>query len=243
MKKEPPAGYIFLCSDATEQECLDKNLFGGQNKYEGRVRGLMKGNALFLYNYQSKKLHGIFIAESEVLNEIIPAAWGGVYPVQVKVRRTEIHAPISREDLGKDVLKFDMRGRPSSRLDSSTVKNLEKIFRQKKRVKTYADDTPFFTNDGHKVKSKAELAIDNWLFANRIAHGYDVAIPGSAKRCDFKVLLKDGDVYIEYWGLNDKTYLRNKNEKLKLYNKGNLKLLELTSKDNLVEVLEKKLKH
>ena len=32
-------------------------------------------------------------------------------------------------------------------------------------------------NDGHVVKSKSELAIDNYLFGEKIAHSYEAAIP------------------------------------------------------------------
>lgn len=239
--KQPSAGYIFLCSDQTEQECLEKSLFGGQEKYQGRVKGLQPGHTLFLYNYKSKKLHGVFKALTEVKKDIIPGAWKGEFPWQVKVERIDVVKALSREDIPREILKFDIRHRPSSRLDQAQVDALLKLFKNKKRAKTYADDLPYTTEDGHKVRSMAEQRIDNWLYKNRIAHGYETQV--GAKQCDFQIPLADGtSVYIEYWGLNDKKYLKDKEAKIKLYKEKRLSLIELTPLDKDIElVLEKKL--
>jgi len=239
--KEASAGFVFLCSDITEAECLKRSLFGGKEKYVNRVRGLEKGHKLFLYNYNTKKLHGVFEATTGMQENIVKNAWNGEFPWQIKVKRVTENKPVSREDIGK-TLKFDMMGRPSARLSVEIVNDLEKLFKSKKRIRTYADETQYFTDDGHKVRSKAEQIIDNWLYKNRISHGYEASIP-NAKRCDFEIQTSDGKIYIEYWGMNDTSYIKNKKAKLEIYKKNNLKLVSLYPKDlrHIENILSKEL--
>src|SRR5258708_7490148 len=90
--------YIFLCSDSTEDECLRLNLFGGTSQYSSKVKNLRVGDTLFLYNYKSKRLHGEFTAESEVGLDLIRDAWGGDFPLQVRVKRTHNYRPIHKVD-------------------------------------------------------------------------------------------------------------------------------------------------
>jgi len=243
MKGELITGYVFLCSDMTQQECFDRLLFGGGEKYANRVRGVQKGHKLFLYNYNSKKLYGIFEAASDPQTNIDPAAWKGEYPWQIRVKSLKDLKPISREDI-KDILGFDRAGRPTARLDVSKVEALELLFNGEKRAQTYADDIQHITEDGHRVRSRPEQIIDNWLYKNRIAHGYETPIRDT-KRCDFEVPTEDGSIYIEYWGLNDEAYLKNKDEKLAIYKKHHLALVSLEQDDlkNLDQILGEKFKN
>jgi len=98
------------------------------------------------------------------------------------------------------------------------------------------------TDDGHKVRSKAEQIIDNWLYRNGIVHAYERRVPiEEALYCDFFIPI--GKVWIEYWGLEDKKYLKRKELKKQLYKKHDRKLIELTDKDigNLDDILPMKL--
>jgi hypothetical protein len=99
------------------------------------------------------------------------------------------------------------------------------------------------TADGHYVRSRAEMLIDNWLYMSEIVHAYERKLPIEEDLyCDF--YLPVGKVYIEYWGLeNDERYMDRKREKLKLYNKYGFKLIELEDADiqNLDDILPKKL--
>ncbi|WP_114765111.1 glycerol kinase [Vibrio rhodolitus] len=55
------------------------------------------------------------------------------------------------------------------------------------------------TLDGHYVRSRAELIIDNWLYMNGIVHAYDRALPIEQEQLsDF--YLPTGKVYLQYWG-------------------------------------------
>lgn len=236
-------GFVFLCNDITEPECLKRLLLGGKEKYANRVNGLQIGDRLVLYNYDSKKLHGIFEAVTEVTENIEADAWNGEFPVQVKMKVARKCKPLSRDDIVadgylKENIKFDRNGRPTTRLSADTVAYLEKVFTSTKRVRVYEDGHRLRTKDGHYVRSKPEQKIDDWLYKHRIVHAYESDIPG-AKRCDFEIPTIDGPIYIEYWGLTDAKYLKDKKHKQEIYHKHNLKLIELEPNDlkNLDRIL------
>jgi len=93
--------------------------------------------------------------------------------------------------------------------------------------------------DGHFVRSKAEMLIDNWLYMAEVNHAYERKLPIEEDiYCDFYI--PSGKVYIEYWGYeNDSKYLHRKNEKIDIYKKYEFNLIELTESD--VQNLDDKL--
>ena len=95
------------------------------------------------------------------------------------------------------------------------------------------------TTDGHFVRAKAEMLIDNWLYMAEIVHAYERKLPIEEEMyCDFYI--PTGKVYIEFWGYdNDAKYQARKQEKLAIYQKYNFNLIELTDKDvlNLDDIL------
>ena len=118
----------------------------------------------------------------------------------------------------------------------SDVETEDKNFRDKFPAK-------YRTEDGHWVRSKAELIIDNWLYRGRIVHAYERRVPIEEKLlCDFFIPI--GKVWIEYWGLEDEKYLKRKKLKKELYRKYDKNLIELTDKDieKLDDILPLKLR-
>jgi hypothetical protein len=96
--------------------------------------------------------------------------------------------------------------------------------------------------DGHLVKSKAELIIDNGLYDYKIVHAYERKLTvEEGLYCDFYI--PTNNVYIEYWGLEEEKYLSRKKRKLEIYSKYDLKLIQLYDKDvtNLDDILPAKL--
>ena len=93
--------------------------------------------------------------------------------------------------------------------------------------------------DGHLVRSKAEMLIDNWLYMAEIVHAYERKLPIEEDvYCDFYI--PTGKVYIEYWGYeNDQKSLARKKQKIELYQKYGFNLIELEDKDvqNLDDIL------
>lgn len=92
--------------------------------------------------------------------------------------------------------------------------------------------------DGHFVRSKAEMLIDNWLYMAGIVHAYERKLPIEEEAyCDF--YQPQGKVYIEYWGLEETKYQQRKAEKQAIYTKYNFSLIELTERKvkNLDDIL------
>jgi hypothetical protein len=100
-------------------------------------------------------------------------------------------------------------------------KNRSKIKKKKVTLSKYR------CLDDHLVRSKGELIIDNYLYFLGISHIYEkiVLLRGNKVKCDW--FLPKYDIYIEYWGYSGKKYLKRKEEKLKLYCKGKLKLISI----------------
>lgn len=97
--------------------------------------------------------------------------------------------------------------------------------------------------DGHYVRSRAEMLIDNWLYMSEIVHAYERKLPIEEDvYCDF--YLPVGKVYIEFWGLeNDPKYNERKKKKLSIYEKYGFNLIEINDEDiqNLDDILPKRL--
>lgn len=85
--------------------------------------------------------------------------------------------------------------------------------------------------DGHSVRSKAEMIIDNWLYMAEIVHAYERKLPIEEELyCDFYI--PAGKVYIEYWGNDtDPKYLARKEEKIHIYKEYGFNLIELNDDD------------
>ncbi|RZN39095.1 MAG: hypothetical protein EFT35_04005 [Methanophagales archaeon ANME-1-THS] len=102
----------------------------------------------------------------------------------------------------------------------------------------------FRAEDGHRVRSKAEQIIDNWLYHKRIVHAYERRVPIEEEvYCDFFIPIGK-KVWIEFWGLEEEKYLKRKEQKRSFYLKNKLNLVELTEKDieNLEDVMPIKLR-
>jgi hypothetical protein len=103
------------------------------------------------------------------------------------------------------------------------------------------------TKDGHYVRSKAELTIDDSLYLWGIAHAYEKKLPNTTENVysDFHIPSGNGRpkaVYIEYWGMeNDEIYNQRKNKKIEIYNQLGLSLIQLNDADikNIEDSLQK----
>ena len=96
------------------------------------------------------------------------------------------------------------------------------------------------TADGHYVRSRAELAIDNWLYMQGLVHAYERRVPITETIIsDF--YLPSQRVYIEYWGSTEPDYLKRKRTKQELYKKHGFTLVDVEDRhlDNLDDALPK----
>ena len=90
-------------------------------------------------------------------------------------------------------------------------------------------------DDGHYVRSRAEMIIDNWLYHNEYVHAYEKSVflpnnPSENLLSDF--FLPKGKIHIEFWGIkNNEHYTYRKEQKIELYKKNNLNLISLNDDD------------
>lgn len=121
-------------------------------------------------------------------------------------------------------------------VEKEPSKNIAENFREK-------FPATFRTKDGHMVRSRAEVIIDNALYDYKLAHAYERKLPIEEDLySDF--FIPTENVYIEFWGMeNDPKYAERQKVKLEIYKKYDFKLIELNDSDisNLDDHLPKKL--
>jgi hypothetical protein len=128
-RNEVLGGYIFVCNNDTMQEDLKRQLFGLPPRYRDSVRAITPGLPLFLYNYTTHQLHGIFEAASFGGSNIDPTAWEDKkckgesrFPAQVRIRIRKFFKALE-EDAFRPVLHhYDG---PKFRLELSVPETLE----------------------------------------------------------------------------------------------------------------------
>lgn len=247
MIEQPKKGWIFVCTDSTERECLENMLFGDQDSevYRRRIESVSEGDVAFLYNIDKEMIYGVFTIVEKGRN-LEPYKWSGRFPLQVRVRlRTQymLSCKISKRELqqivGREYFLKELGSRKINelmiRLTTETAPQPIEALRRRYPEGFYK------TEDGHLVRSKVEREIDNFLFSKGILHVYDKLIPGEKEfYCDF--YLPDYDLYIEYWGgEGEEHYEQRKREKLAQYKRRGLKLFEIHKEDDqrLPDVLQK----
>ena len=77
--------FIMLANTLTEQECIDRNLFGDKAKRLDCLAEIRPGDIGFLLNIDRDELIGVFRACSDAQLHIDPDAWKGKFPAQVRV--------------------------------------------------------------------------------------------------------------------------------------------------------------
>ncbi|CAL9760528.1 unnamed protein product [Musa acuminata subsp. burmannicoides] len=128
-RNEVLGGYIFVCNNDTMHEDLKRQLFGLPPRYRDSVRSITPGLPLFLYNYTTHQLHGIFEAASFGGSNIDPTAWEDKkckgesrFPAQVRIRVRKLCKPLE-EDAFRPVLHhYDG---PKFRLELSVTETLQ----------------------------------------------------------------------------------------------------------------------
>lgn len=95
--------------------------------------------------------------------------------------------------------------------------------------------------DGHLVRSRAELVIDNYLYDERVAHAVERRLPVEEDvYCDFYI--PKNSVYVEFWGMaKDPEYAARMEKKKVIYKRNEFNLIELDDDDieKLDDVLPK----
>ncbi|CAK9859660.1 unnamed protein product [Sphagnum jensenii] len=166
---EPLGGFIFVCNNDTMDEDFERHLFGLPQRYQDTVRAIQPGLPLFLYNYSTRCLHGVFEASSDGGLNLEPGAWenkdtrksgrqqSSRFPAQVRVRWREQKPPLEEETFRPLLYHYDG---PKFRLELSKAEadDLLKLFgmtshHHQEMVEAEED----FGGEWEKVKSKSKL--------------------------------------------------------------------------------------
>ncbi|NBC29693.1 MAG: glycerol kinase [Spirochaetes bacterium] len=121
----------------------------------------------------------------------------------------------------------------SDELEAAETEEAER--KESERISSFRSGKPgkYRTKDGHWVRSRAEVMIDDALYDYGLAHAYERRVPVEEELYSDFYLPSKG-VYIEYWGLeNQAKYVERKNKKIAIYQKYHLPLIEL-NEDHLV---------
>ncbi|XP_059640999.1 B2 protein-like [Cornus florida] len=113
-RNETVGGYIFVCNNDTMQENLQRELFGLPPRYRDSVRAITPGLPLFLYNYSTHQLHGVFEAASFGGTNIDPTAWEDKknpgesrFPAQVRVMTRKVCEPLEEDSFRPILHHYD----------------------------------------------------------------------------------------------------------------------------------------
>jgi len=235
-------GWVFFCNDQTQPENLRRNLVGTLEKYLPRFHDLRPGDPVLLYNYESGGLVAYFTAASppKVVND--PDPWSQKYPAQVPVTPVIVfHPPVPRKELEKipDLLFHEKGYLMNFSLPIEVVQEILNLASGRKAGEIASPEErgfrkkfppKFLASDGHWVRSKAELLIDNWLYTRHLAHAYErrMPVPEDAY-ADFFIPL--GECYIEYWGLDTEEYTERQKRKREIFKKYGFRVIELGEED------------
>jgi len=228
--------YIFACNQESYPDCMRLRLFGVKKSY---VSGIKVGDPCLLYDYSSRRIHGLWEAASPCGNHE-PTAWNGAFPFQVRV--SLLGDGMRSLALG-DIFEFrELHGDDRWKLHGETAQAVLSRFTRESPpvtpvireevIENFRDrySCQFRCDDGHMVRSLSEQAIDNWLSRNGYQHAYEPELPMHEQMIpDFSVSGQGGQtVYIEFWGRpDDPAYSGRIQRKRAAYRSNRLTLIEL----------------
>lgn len=91
-------------------------------------------------------------------------------------------------------------------------------------------DAKFRTQSGHFVRSRGEVIVADWLYANDIMFAYEKRLP-LVEEAYSDFYIKEKKIYIEVWGLESEKYIERKEKKIKMYKENGFNLIGLDDKD------------
>ncbi|MGF3521556.1 MAG: hypothetical protein ACQXXJ_00475, partial [Candidatus Bathyarchaeia archaeon] len=148
-------GFVFACTNNSQQECLSRMLFGASKQYGAVAVKVRAGDFLFLHNLDTDVLYGVFRATSDGKKDIVAEAWGGSYPYQVTVEATGNIVPLAN---AAELFK-QMNIRRSTILHGSSVVSLCSFFRP------YNAESKMWLEELLACKGKKDFVVEsvrNW---------------------------------------------------------------------------------
>lgn len=166
--------------------------------------------------------------------ERLASTFGALKRIEDRVRKDGFTAASAHISVFIAMWMFDLQSKSSPTV-SPSYSFCELDFRKKWEAK-------YRCSDGHYVRSKNEMLVDNWLYQHGICHAYEKAVfaeTGEEYYSDFYI--PSINLYLEIWGLTDEQYAARANRKKKAYAALDYPLLEITGDDvtHLDDILEK----
>lgn len=208
---------------------LNKNSYSENNKDNSK---LLVSKIAEKFDLQPNKINQI-LSELGWIDKDPIVGWKAT-PFGIKLGATEKQHPQSgfhyvmwpKEILNNSILISVIESIKSQIIQESEEEK-KKIAEVK--INQFRQDLPgsYRTKDGHWVRSRAEVIIDDALYYYEIPHAYERKLPvEEVIYSDF--YLPQVKVYIEFWGMEeDPKYLERKKVKKEIYKKYNMDLIEL----------------
>ncbi|RLM58776.1 hypothetical protein C2845_PM18G08690 [Panicum miliaceum] len=114
-----PAGFIFVCSGATKADCYRHRVLGLPRGRLEAVSRIRRGAAVFLYDFDARRLYGPYRADSDGGADLVPGAFGGRFPAQVKFVIDGDFTPLPESSLRSAIKENYFKGKFSPELTST----------------------------------------------------------------------------------------------------------------------------
>lgn len=86
--RPPEFGAIFMASGATKEECLRRRFFALPSYFSHFVKQVKAGMILFLFDFETRELHGVYKSCCDGGVNIVPDAFSSIgvqFPAQVRI--------------------------------------------------------------------------------------------------------------------------------------------------------------
>ncbi|KAJ6795062.1 uncharacterized protein M6B38_229265 [Iris pallida] len=122
------SGFIFMCDGMTRPECFRLGVFGLPTRKLCLVDRIAAGAALFLFDFETKLLHGVYRALCNGGMNLVPHAFDGKFPAQVKFQIDRDCLPLPESVFKHVILENYSKNKFTPGLNMAQVERLLSMF-------------------------------------------------------------------------------------------------------------------
>ncbi|KAJ6842195.1 uncharacterized protein M6B38_302375 [Iris pallida] len=126
-EEKESSGFIFMCNSRTKPECYRHQVFG-MPRMTVMVASIKPGTRLFLYDSDLKMLYGVYSATTRAGMNLVPQAFGGAFPAQVKFKVDKDCIPLHERSFSQAIWENYEGRKFKSELSSKQVQKLVSMF-------------------------------------------------------------------------------------------------------------------